>query len=90
MDMSEPTTTQLRDYYQALGALHQGEQTLLAEAHAEDPSPLIHRFQHSVKEARRRLTDPVEPFHGGSRKQPADPPVPLAKLKTTFESGSSP
>jgi hypothetical protein len=55
--------TQLREYYDALHALKEQEQTALAELHAKDPERLIARFAHSVQTvaAYPKLT---EPFHG--------------------------
>jgi hypothetical protein len=41
--------TQLREYYDALHALKEQEQTALAELHADDPARLITRFAHSVE-----------------------------------------
>jgi hypothetical protein len=87
-DKQPPKTTHLRDYYAALGALQEEEQTLLAEAHAENPKPLIHRFKHSVRSAEKRSVDPAEPFHESKRKAPAEPPVPLDELKRTIDFAS--
>lgn len=55
--------TQLREYYDALHALKEQEQTALAELHADDPKRLIARFAHSV-EAVADYPPITEPFHG--------------------------
>lgn len=87
-DSNEPTTTQLRDYYAALTALQEEEQTLLAEAHATDPTPLIDRFLHSVSTAGRRVVDPSEGFHESGRVDPPDPPTPFDELVKTLHFAS--
>jgi hypothetical protein len=61
-------TTALRTYYDALHALTEREQTVLAEAHAADPTALIHRFDQSV----RAFGAPInEPFYTTTRADPA-------------------
>ena len=68
----EPATTQLRDYYEALLALKEEEQTVLAEFHAEDPTLLIHRFAESVKEAELCIGQAKESFHEREALAPAE------------------
>lgn len=55
--------TQLREFYGALHALREQEQTAIAELHAEDPERLIARFAHSV-EAVAAYPAIDEAFHG--------------------------
>jgi hypothetical protein len=55
--------TQLREYYDALAALKEQEQTALAELHAEDPQRLAGRFEHSVKTVA-QYPAITEPFYG--------------------------
>lgn len=55
--------TQLREYYDALHALKEQEQTALAELHADQPERLIARFANSV-EAVAAYPALTEPFHG--------------------------
>jgi hypothetical protein len=56
--------TQLREFYDILGALKEEEQTALAEFHAADPERLILRFEKSVRTvAKYEGLDPAEAFH---------------------------
>jgi hypothetical protein len=59
----------LRLFYDALHALEERELTAIAETHAHDPSPLVRRFNESVK-ANDLVT--TEPFHSGRRADPGD------------------
>jgi hypothetical protein len=48
--MSQPSgvarpQSPLRSFYDALHALEERELTAIAEAHADDPSPLVRRFR---------------------------------------------
>jgi hypothetical protein len=79
---AEPTTTQLRDYYEALLALKEEEQTVLAEAHAEDPTLLIHRFAESVKKAELRVGQGVESLHD---REPLAAAESLGEIKSTID-----
>lgn len=79
--------TQLRELYDALGALKEQEQTALAELHANDPERLIGRFAHSV-ETVAGYPPNTEAFHGGAnakaqRKPLDDPPTPIAEIVKT-------
>jgi hypothetical protein len=82
--------TQLREFYAALGALKEQEQTALAELHAEDPARLLRRFELSVATVAEyapitHIGDPLTPeaFHDGKRKALADPPVPVDEIRRT-------
>ena len=67
--MPSSPTTQLREYYDALHALKEHEQTVLAEAHAADPTLILHRFNHSL----RAFNAPIdEPFYVTTRSAPAE------------------
>lgn len=79
---AEPTTTHLRDYYEVLLALKEEEQTVLAEAHAEDPTLLIHRFTESVETAELRVGQGIESFHDRARLAPAES---LEEIKSTID-----
>ena len=79
---AEPITTQLRDYYETLLALKEEEQTVLAEAHAEDPTLLIHRFSESVKRAELRVAQGAESFHDRDPVAPAESPQ---EIQSTLE-----
>lgn len=82
--------TQLREFYAALGALKEQEQTVLAELHAEDPARLLRRFELSVATVAEyapitHVEDPSLPevFHDDKREALADPPVPVGEIRKT-------
>lgn len=74
--------TQLREYYDALHALKEQEQTALAEAHAKDPRLLLHRFRHSLKALDGLAID--EPFYPPQRKDPRTERTPVDGIKKTI------
>ncbi len=74
--------TQLRDYYDALQALKEQEQTALAEAHAEDPRLLAYRFRRGI-EAFEGESLIKEPFYPKGRKKLPSPPTPVDEISTT-------
>ncbi len=84
----EPTTTQLREFYAALTALHEHEQMLLAKQHAGRPKDLINRFLHSVRDGARRKIDPTEPFYDPREPDLPHQPVPFDRLIRTFDFAS--
>jgi hypothetical protein len=55
--------TQMREYHDALQTLQGHEQVALAELHAEDPEPLMARFDHSVRTVA-AYPEITEAFHG--------------------------
>src|SRR5688572_30622602 len=65
-------STQLGEYYDALHALKEKEQTALAEEHAKDSKLLIYRFLQSVEAVKNR-PGIDEPFHNSKRKDPGSP-----------------
>lgn len=76
-------STQLRDYYDALCALKEEEQTALAEFHASDPELLAHRFAHSLKAV--ESLEPIdESFYPAGARKPV-PDVPPDEIRTTFD-----
>ena len=77
--------THLRRYYDALDALQEAEQTRLAEMHADDPRPLVHRFRESLKTLEQYPDLSAEPFHDGKRKAPSAPPVPVDSIVSTLD-----
>lgn len=85
---TEPTTTQLRELYAALTALHEHEQMLLAKQHATRPKDLINRFLHSVRDGARREVDPTEAFHDPRDPDLPDQPVAFDRLISTFDFAS--
>jgi hypothetical protein len=79
-----PPVTQLREYYDALLALKEEEQTALAEFHVKDPQFLLaHRFRKSVEALESR---PVinEPFYPPSRTDPLSPLTTIGGIKRTI------
>ena len=80
--VSSSPTTQLRDYYDALHALKEHEQTVLAEAHAADPTLILHRFNHSLK----AFNAPIdEPFYSTKRSDPATHLCPPDQINSTIK-----
>jgi hypothetical protein len=73
--------TQLRELYNALGALSQGEETVLAEWHAENPRRLLERLEHSVKTVS-GYPALKEPFHDP---RPSREAVGLGEIKSTAD-----
>lgn len=74
--------TQLREYYDALHALKEHEQTVLAEAHAADPTLILHRFNHSLQ----AFNAPIdEPFYITKRSDPANSLCPPGQINSTIE-----
>ena len=65
-------STQLGEYYDALGVMKEHELTALAEAHADDPALLARRFRQSVEAVENR-TGIDEPFYDSVRKHPERP-----------------
>jgi len=61
--------TQLREFYDALGALKEEEQTAVAEFHAANPARLVRRFELSVKT--------VAEYEGIGQEEPFHPPRPI-------------
>ena len=84
----KPKPTHLRDYYDALGALQEGEQTVLAENHAKNPTPLIHRFRESIKTLEGHPDLSGEHFHEGVRTKPQEPPTPIEEISRTIDFAS--
>lgn len=84
-------STPLHRYYNALKeGLDEGEQTALAETHAEDPSPLVRRLPQSVAATRRRcrqltVSSKDEPFYQTRRVDPAIRRTPVDQIKSTIE-----
>jgi hypothetical protein len=75
--------TQLREYYDALHALKEQEQTALAELHAEDPKRLIARFAHSVKTVA-AYPEITEAFYDGRSRKPIEVTGDRVHSTTTF------
>jgi hypothetical protein len=65
--MPKSATTPLRDYYDALHSLKEYEQTVLAEAHALDPTLLLRRFAQSLSAFN---APTMEPFYDTARANP--------------------
>jgi hypothetical protein len=79
-------STQLGDYYDALSAMKEQELTVLAEAHAEDPSLVVHRFRASV-EAINSRKGIEQKFYDSKRKDPRSS-TPIDDIKSTIEFAS--
>jgi hypothetical protein len=80
---SEFEPTQLRELYDALGALKEGERTALAEMHANDPTLLLHRFEHSVKKV--AGYPPLDEHFHPPRSARTDPPTSVAEITSTAD-----
>jgi hypothetical protein len=76
-------STPLHRYYNVLKeGLDEGEQTALAETHAENPSPLVRRLRQSVA----AFTEPIEePFHPSGKADPKERRTPVDEIKKTIE-----
>jgi hypothetical protein len=88
MPKSDPVSrsqSPLRTFYNALHALDESELTAIAEAHADDPGPLVRRFRQSVKSG---SIVTHEPFHSGDRADPATLGTPLRRARSTTPSSS--
>jgi len=79
--------SQLRDYYDALAALKEQEQTALAKAHAEDPKLLAYRFGLGIKKWEDQPAID-EPFYGPGGHDPPNPPTPVEKIVYTHDFAS--
>jgi hypothetical protein len=87
--VDEFLTTDLRDYYDLLHGLSELEQTALAEAHAEDASYLLTRFERTVAVREQHPLDVHEEFHPGKRTDPRTrkPPTPEEIIRTIHYAG---
>jgi hypothetical protein len=80
--------TQLREYYDVLGALKEEEQTALAEFHVDDPQFLLaYRFGKSVEvlESHPRID---QSFYPVGRTNPPSPPTPVDEIRSTIQFAS--
>ena len=77
----------LRDYYAALLALKEEEQTALAEIHKNDPRLLVRRFRRSVKDLEAEA-EIEKKFYPSGRTDPPSPPTPVDQIRRTIEFAS--
>lgn len=85
--LAELLTTPLRRYYDALCALEEADQTILAEGHAREPGPLVRRFLRSVKTSESHELPAHEDFYPNpdEREDPRDHKPPPDEIGSTIE-----